>query len=122
MKSIIVVDDDAAVRRIASRILSEEGFAVLEASDGDEALQLAEQLGHSIGLVVTDIVMPRVNGIELLEHLSRIRPALPVVLMSGYTSHELMNRALVAPCGILRKPFAPEALIDEVRRCLATAA
>jgi CheY-like chemotaxis protein len=122
LKSIIVVDDDAAVRRIASRILSEEGFSVLEASDGDEAIRLAEQLGHSIGLVVSDIVMPRLNGIELLERLSRLLPSLPVVLMSGYTSNELMSRALVAPCGILRKPFAPEALIDEVRRCLAPAA
>lgn len=122
MKSIIVVDDDAAVRRIASRILSEEGFRVLEASDGDEAIRIAERHGPDIGLVVTDIVMPRLNGIELLERLSRIQPALPVVLMSGYTSNELMGRALVAPCGILRKPFAPEALIDEVRRCLATAA
>ena len=83
MKSIIVVDDDAAVRRIASRILSEEGFRVLEASDGDEAIRLAERFGPDIGLVVTDIVMPRLNGIELLERLSRIHPALPVVLMSG---------------------------------------
>ncbi len=122
MKSIIVVDDDAAVRRIASRILIEEGFPVLEASDGDEAIQLAEQLGHDVGLVVTDIVMPRLNGIELLERLARIQPSLPVVLMSGYTSNELMSRALVAPCGILRKPFAPEALLGEVRRCLAPAA
>lgn len=122
MKSIIVVDDDAAVRRIASRILIEEGFSVLEASDGDEAIRLAERLGASIGLVVTDIVMPRLNGIELLERLARIQPSLPVVLMSGYTSNELMGRALVAPCGVLRKPFAPEALIDEVRRCLAQVA
>ena len=122
MKSIIVVDDDAAVRRIAARILIEEGFHVLEAGDGDEAIRLAERHGPDIGLVVTDIVMPRLNGIELLERLSRIQPALPVVLMSGYTSHELMSRALVAPCGVLRKPFAPEALVDEVRRCLATAA
>ncbi len=122
MKSIIVVDDDAAVRRIASRILAEEGFHVLEASDGDEAIQLAERHGPEVGLVVTDIVMPRLNGIELLERLSRIQPSVPVVLMSGYTSNELMGRALVAPCGILRKPFAPEALIGEVRRCLATAA
>ncbi len=122
MKSIIVVDDDAAVRRIAARILVEEGFRVLEACDGDEAIRLAELHGPNIGLVVTDIVMPRLNGIELLERLSRIDPSLPVVLMSGYTSHELMGRALVAPCGVLRKPFAPEALVDEVRRCLAAAA
>jgi CheY-like chemotaxis protein len=122
LKSIIVVDDDPAVRRVAARILAEEGFRVLEASDGDEAIRLAERHGPDIGLVVTDIVMPRLNGIELLERLSRIQPALPVVLMSGYTSTELMGRALVVPCGVLRKPFAPEALIDEVRRCLATAA
>jgi two-component system, cell cycle sensor histidine kinase and response regulator CckA len=122
VKSIIVVDDDAAVRSIAARILAEEGFRVFEASDGDEAIRLAERHRPEIGLVVSDIVMPRLNGIELLERLSRIHPALPVVLMSGYTSAELMSRALVAPCGILTKPFAPEALIEEVRRCLATAA
>lgn len=122
MKSIIVVDDDPAVRRIASRILTEEGFSVLEAADGDEALRLAEEHGRNVSLIVTDIVMPRVNGIELLERLSRSRPSLPVVLMSGYTSQELMGRALAVPCGVLRKPFAPEVLLEEVRRCLATAA
>jgi DNA-binding NtrC family response regulator len=121
MRSIIVVDDDAAVRRVAARILVEEGFFVLEAEDGDEAMRIAEA-NREVGLVVSDIVMPRVNGIELLERLARTRPTLPVVLMSGYSSQELMGRALVAPCGILKKPFAPEELLDEVRRCLATAA
>ena len=122
MKSIIVVDDDELVRRLTSRILAEEGFEVLEAEDGDEAMQLAERYGREIALVVSDIVMPRLNGIELLERLSRWRPSLPVVLMSGYTSQELLDRALTAPCGILHKPFDPERLLEEVRRCLAQAA
>ena len=122
MKSIIVVDDDEIVRRLTSRILAEEGFAVLEAEDGDEAIELAERHDHDIGLVVSDIVMPGLNGIELLERLSRWKPSLPVVLMSGYTSQELLARALVAPCAILQKPFDPERLLEEVRRCLAQAA
>ena len=85
-------------------------------------------MGEEVAVLVDRAALNRRIGPQLGQCRLEARSAvdgtlwLPVVLMSGYTSNELMSRALVAPCGILRKPFAPEALIDEVRRCLAPAA
>ena len=115
---VLVVDDEFALRRYAARVLAEEGYVVLEAADGAEAIERAHALGAALDVVVSDIVMPRLNGIELLQSLGRSHPDLPVVLMSGYATAELMERGFAAPCGILPKPFTSERLIDEVRRCL----
>jgi two-component system cell cycle response regulator CpdR len=68
--------------------------------------------------VLSDIVMPKVNGVELLQMLATIRPTLPVLLMSGYASTQLEGMGIAAPCSILTKPFAAEQLVEEVRRCL----
>jgi two-component system response regulator FlrC len=68
--------------------------------------------------VVSDIVMPRMNGVELLQSLSLERPRLPVILMSGYGSDQLTRRGIVSPCSVLAKPFPPERLLAEVRRCI----
>ncbi|HEX6643730.1 MAG TPA: response regulator [Gemmatimonadales bacterium] len=122
MGSIIVADDEEAVRQLTVRILTEEGYSVYEARDGEEAMHLAEQHAPDVALVLSDILMPRLNGVQLLEHLSRRFPSLPVLLMSGYSTLELMTRAIAVPCGYLTKPFPAETLLDEVRRCLATAA
>src|SRR5919199_1387578 len=80
--SVLVVDDEAAVRRFAARVLERDGFEVREASDGAEALELVRKFGPEIDAVVTDIVMPRMNGVELMEALSASHPDLPVLLMS----------------------------------------
>ena len=115
---ILVVDDETLVRRFAVRVLEEEGFRVSEAADGAEALRLLQKEAPDVDAVVSDIVMPRLNGVELLQILSSTHPQMPVLLMSGYASGELESMGIAAPCAILPKPFARERLVEEVRRCL----
>jgi two-component system cell cycle sensor histidine kinase/response regulator CckA len=116
--SVLVVDDEAAVRRFASRVLQREGFDVIEASDGEEALELVRTQGTTFAVVVSDIVMPRRNGVELLQALALSHPDLPVILISGYATTELAELGIAAPCGILPKPFPAEQLLSEVQRCM----
>ena len=114
--SILVVDDEGAVRRFALRVLEREGYLVVEARDGIEALELIKQ-GHQFDAVVSDIVMPRMNGVELMQAMSTTSPELPVILMSGYATGALAELGISAPCAILPKPFPAERLLQEVRRC-----
>jgi two-component system cell cycle sensor histidine kinase/response regulator CckA len=114
--SILVVDDEGAVRRFAMRVLEREGYSVAEACDGAEALELIRQ-GRSFDAVVSDIVMPRMNGVELLQALSTAASNIPVILMSGYATAALAELGIAAPCAILAKPFPAERLLEEVRRC-----
>jgi CheY-like chemotaxis protein len=114
--AILVVDDEGTVRRFALRVLEREGYSVFEARDGVEALELVKQ-GASIDVVVSDIVMPRLNGVELMQALSVTRPDLPVILMSGYATGALAELGITAPCAILPKPFPAERLLEEVQRC-----
>ncbi|HEX6644272.1 MAG TPA: response regulator [Gemmatimonadales bacterium] len=105
-ETVLIVDDEPAVRGIARRILESGGCAVLEAAGAEEALAIVDG-GARIGAVVTDLAMPQVNGLVLVELLAAERPALPVAVMSGDGS------ALVSRPGLpfLRKPFAPEELL-----------
>ena len=115
--SVLVVDDENSVRRFAVRVLEREGYAVVEARDGVEALELLKQVDFSIEVVVSDIVMPRLNGVELMQALAVSRPDLPVILMSGYANAALAELGIAAPCAIIPKPFPSERLLEEVRRC-----
>ena len=120
--TVLVVDDEGAVRRFAVRVLERAGFLVVEARDGAEALEVVRKAGSQIEMVVSDIVMPRVNGVELMQALATSHPDLPVILMSGYATEALFELGISAPCSILSKPFPPERLLEEVRRCLRGAA
>jgi DNA-binding NtrC family response regulator len=113
---VLVVDDEPTIRRFAARVLLEQGFAVLEAGDGVEALTTLA--AATVSAVVSDIVMPRLNGVQLMEALSVSHPHLPIVLMSGYAPRELAGLGIATPCALIAKPFPPELLVEEVRRCL----
>jgi two-component system cell cycle sensor histidine kinase/response regulator CckA len=115
--SVLVVDDEPAVRRFACRVLQRAGYGVFEAMDGVEALELIQRQTLALEVVVSDIVMPRMNGVELMQALSVSWPALPVILMSGYATSALSELGIVTPCGILTKPFLAERLLAEVDRC-----
>ena len=115
---VLVVDDEPGVRRFATRALEDEGFGVHEAADGAEALELVRGGVVDFGVVLSDIVMPRLNGVQLLQSLSVLRPELPVILMSGYGTAQLAEHDISSPCGVLSKPFSSDALVAEVRRCL----
>ena len=116
---VLVVDDEPTVRRFAVRVLEEEGYFVHQARDGAEALALLQADGTVVDCVVSDVVMPKLNGVELLEALSIRHPGLPVILMSAYGSVQLAQQGISAPCAIIAKPFEPDRLLGEVRRCLA---
>jgi two-component system cell cycle sensor histidine kinase/response regulator CckA len=115
---VLVVDDEPAVRRFAARALEGEGYEVHTAKDGVEALELVGTLQRGLGLILTDVVMPRLDGVTLLRTLSASYPTLPVILMSGYATSHLLDLGLAAPCAVLGKPFSMETLVGEVRRCL----
>jgi CheY-like chemotaxis protein len=119
---ILVVDDEPMVRAFACRVLREAGFRVSEASDGAEAWDLVSRGGAEPDAVLTDIVMPRLTGVELFHRLAESRPHLPIVLMSGYGMEELELCGIRAPCGLLAKPFSPAQLVDEIQRCLGASA
>ncbi len=106
------------MRQLAARILYEEGYRVHEAVDGRDALDFIERGHVLLDAVVSDIVMPRLNGVQLVESLARSHPDLPILLMSGYGIDELAQRDIASPCGVLGKPFTPERLLSELRRCI----
>ena len=106
------------MRGYAARILASEGYDVVEAGDGLEALERFQGEAPLPDLVLSDLLMPRLSGVELLSELSRLAPGVPVVLMSGYGTAELEKHGIAAPCAVLSKPFYPDALVAEVRRCL----
>ena len=118
MVSVLVVDDETAVRRFACRVLEQAGYGVFEAMEGIEALELIQGQTTVLEVVVTDIVMPRMNGVELMQALSESQPDLPVILMSGYATTALSEMGIATPCSILAKPFSAERLLAEVDRCI----
>ena len=114
---VLVVDDEPAVRRLLARLLEAEGYTIHEAADGADALELVRADGDLFDVIVSDIVMPRINGVELMQVLSTAFPDLPVILISAYGNAELADRGIAAPCAVLGKPIVPELLLAEVRRC-----
>jgi len=120
-ETILIVEDEAAVRRMAARALAAQGYAILEAENGAEALEVLARGGNPIDLVLTDVVMPLVNGRELGERLSVERPGLRVLFMSGYTDDDIVRRGLLRPGSpFLQKPFMPGDLSRKVREVLDT--
>jgi two-component system, cell cycle sensor histidine kinase and response regulator CckA len=116
---ILLVDDDEALRTLVRRILMEKGFQVIEAADGEAALQIAGGYPQPIDLLLTDLIMPKVNGLVLAERLSRERPGIGVLYMSGYVEKAMLI-AKHPESSFLQKPFTPTALIAAVRRTLAS--
>jgi signal transduction histidine kinase len=118
-QTILLVEDEPAVRAIARRILKDDCYTVLEAGDGEEALQVSRQWAEPIHLLLTDVVMPRMNGRQLVDRIVPERPAMRVLFMSGYTAEVILERATheeTAP--FLEKPFTPDTLVSKVREVL----
>ncbi|HEU5169845.1 MAG TPA: PAS domain-containing protein [Gemmatimonadales bacterium] len=116
---VLVVEDEAAVRALACRTLAALGYAVLEAADGREALEVARRYEGAIDLVVTDVVMPELGGLELVEALGAERPEAAFLAMSGYLEPGNAGGAIAeAGFPFLAKPFSPESLGEAVRLVL----
>jgi CheY-like chemotaxis protein len=119
-ETVLVVEDEPVVRRMARAALEGSGYRVMEAEDGADALTVLERTVDEVDLVLSDVVMPRMGGKELDEALRSIRPGLPRLFMSGYPGQEVAERGLLQPtASFIQKPFTPEELVERVRVILA---
>jgi len=117
--TILLVEDQAAIRLLAEDVLSEAGHKVLSAGNGRAALELAGNHPDRIDLLVTDVVMPEMSGPDLADQLARSRPDLAVLYMSGYPDHALLHRGVIEHgTAFLHKPFLPETLSAKVNQLL----
>ena len=114
--TVLVVEDEDAIRIAIRRLLLREGYNVIEAPDGARALELLDDsASHEVALVLTDLRMPVMDGRQLAAALARKRPSLPIVFMSGFTA-QLMDLRLVSPhLAFLAKPFRDADLLATVR-------
>jgi PAS domain S-box-containing protein len=118
-ETILLVEDNTEVRKLASRLLQAGGYAVISATNAAEALQLAAQHGAAISLLVTDVVMPQMSGPELAERLAQTAPEMKVLYMSGYTDDRVVRHGISeAEVAFLGKPFTRAALLQKVREIL----
>ncbi len=118
-ETILLVEDAPPVRDLARDLLRAQGYTVLEARHGREALSISEQYAGPIHLMLTDVVMPEMNGRELADRLAPIRPTMPIIYMSGYTNNVVVHHGVLEGGAIfLQKPFTPDALVRKVRQVL----
>jgi two-component system cell cycle sensor histidine kinase/response regulator CckA len=119
-ETILLVEDQEAVRESAAEYLADNGYTVFKASRGSEALDIAERHDQPIHLLLTDVVMPQMSGRELSEKITRIHPETKVIFMSGYSNNLLSNRQILDPKHeLLQKPFRLAALGQRIREALA---
>jgi CheY-like chemotaxis protein len=114
---VLVAEDDVLVRNLVHTVLMRAGYSVLMAADGEEALELSRRFPGEIHLLLSDVTMPRMNGIRLAEQIRQERPATRALLISGRLSSEIVenNRNFE----FLRKPFFPEQLKSKLREVLS---
>ncbi|MBR9988430.1 MAG: response regulator, partial [Gemmatimonadetes bacterium] len=116
---VLLVEDDPAVRRLGCRILERKGYTVMEADSGSAAIRLFGGMAPSIALLVTDVVMPGMNGVELAGQLRAIKPDLPILFTSGYPADAIEQMGGLQPgTAFLEKPFTPASLAQKVRDVL----
>ena len=119
--TVLLVEDDAPVRRAARRMLEDEGFVVLVASDGKHALDVYRELGGPVDLVLTDVVMPEIGGTGLAREIKLRQPNVPILFTSGYTDDPEVQRMIDAGEGFLQKPYSRAELLGKVRASLRRA-
>jgi signal transduction histidine kinase/CheY-like chemotaxis protein len=114
--TILLAEDDHALRALSQRVLEGAGYTVLAARSGIHALEIANAHSGKIDLTISDVVMPELSGPEFVEQLRRVRPAVEVLFVSGYTDDEVMKRGVLrGETAFLQKPFAPDQLLAKVR-------
>jgi CheY-like chemotaxis protein len=117
--TILVVEDDDAVRRMTREFLKISGYTVLEARSGADAIQFMERREQPIDLVLTDVLMPGMKGRELVERLAKLRSGIKVLYMSAYTEDAAINIGVLSPgTAFIEKPFSPDDLANKVREVI----
>jgi PAS domain S-box-containing protein len=117
-ETVLLVEDEDAVRALAREVLRRNGYVVLEARHGLDAIRAAERHPDEIQLLITDVVMPHMSGRDLADRLIAVRPKMKVLFISGYTDHAIMHRHLTPGVAFLQKPFSPEMFARKVRSVL----
>jgi PAS domain S-box-containing protein len=118
-RTVLVVEDEDAVRRFACTLLSKAGYVVLDAPNGETALALLDSHRGEVDLLLTDVIMPGMMGTRLAEEARRRRPGLETVFMTGYSDQTVFEYGLlIASDGLLKKPFSSRTLLDRVREAL----
>lgn len=114
LATVLVVDDEPLVRALSRRMLEDAKYQVYEAGDGVAALALLAELGR-VDAVITDLLMPNMDGFALAAHLSRLAPAIPVLIVSGFDQH---HHEVAALGPLLPKPFSADQLVEGLRQVL----
>jgi CheY-like chemotaxis protein len=117
-ETILLVDDEEGVRKLLSAVLHNGGYTVIEAANGLAALSVYEKNSHKIDLVLTDVVMPQMNGFELGLRLAEKNPDLRILYVSGYRDSPINSPPGEPPKAFLNKPFTPDVLLAKVREVL----
>ncbi len=115
-ETILLVEDEPVVLNLLHHMLSREGYLVLTAADGVAGLDVSRSYPHPIDMLLSDVQMPRMNGIQLAQHIASERPETRTVLISGHMEEQL--RDLARPTDFLRKPFVPKELLAKIREVL----
>ena len=120
-ETILVVEDEEAVRSLVQRVLESNGYAVLTASNAEEAAQMCDRQERTINLLLTDVVMPGMSGRKLARHLGFSRQGMKVLYMSGYSDNAIVHQGVLDPgTAFLQKPFTPDSILRKVREVLDT--
>src|SRR3989337_2981858 len=118
-ETVLLVEDDPSLRELAREFLESNGYRVLEAGDGAKAIELAEQHRGPIHLLLTDVIMPGMNGRQLAEHLASRYQEMRVIYTSGYTDNVVVSHGVLQPgTAFIEKPFMREALLTKIREVL----
>jgi len=117
--TVLLAEDDEGLRRLVSQVLERNGYLVLEADSAEQAIKLAASFEGTIDLLLSDVVMGELSGIELAANLQGANPSLRVVLMSGSADESILEELLAGSSAFLAKPFRPSALIDQIHELLA---
>jgi len=117
---VLVVDDEPMIRKVVTWVLRRSGYEVITAPDGEAGLETFQNC-EDIALVLSDIVMPRLDGVGMVRELRQRRPSIPVLFMSGYAGHQLPALAEDDLHRLLDKPFTPTQLVERIEQVLSTA-
>ena len=118
-ETVLIVEDDDGLRKLAQEVLQSYGYRILAAENGEEALMVGKEHEGPIHLLLTDVVMPKMGGKEAADRLQPLYPQMKVIYMSGYTDNAIIHHGVLAPgLNFLQKPFSSEGLARKVRKAL----
>jgi two-component system cell cycle sensor histidine kinase/response regulator CckA len=119
MRTILVVDDEPMALKLVQSILEKRGFEVIASTSPKQAVELFEEQPDRIELLISDVVMPEMDGTKLASRLVEVNPELPVLFMSGFvTESEISDTSAIAQFAFIRKPFRPSTLVQAVQKML----